>query len=149
MKARRAESTPKDIPGSGWYEILPNPEEPTTLNAHVSTDWLIIGAGFAGLSAAKRLLDLDPNAEVTLIDAQAIGFGASGRNSGFMIDLPHELQSHDYGAGAHRKEEIRQNRLAIEFAADVAEEFHLKDSFQPVGKFHGASDAAGLTALEN
>ena len=148
MTGHRAARVPKDIPGSGWYELLPKPEKPEALQGNITTDWLIIGAGFAGLSAAKRLLDLDPSAAVVVIDAQPVGFGASGRNSGFMIDLPHELQSHDYGAGAHSKLEIQQNREAIRFAKQTAEQFELQEHFQAIGKYHGAADKAGFAALE-
>ena len=36
------------------------------------------------------------DAPVIMLDAGRVGEGAAGRNSGFMIDLPHDLQSDDY-----------------------------------------------------
>jgi glycine/D-amino acid oxidase-like deaminating enzyme len=39
-----------------------------------------------------------------LLEAGRVAEGAAGRNSGFMIDLPHELTSEDYaGAGDDRR----------------------------------------------
>ena len=49
-----------------------------------SCDWLIIGAGYTGLSAARKLSQLLPN-KATLVDAQLAG-EASSRNSGYLVD---------------------------------------------------------------
>ncbi|MCA9772984.1 MAG: FAD-dependent oxidoreductase, partial [Myxococcales bacterium] len=49
----------------------------------------IIGAGFAGLAAARRLAQLRPQDTVVILEARAVAEGPAGRNSGFMIDLPH------------------------------------------------------------
>ncbi|WP_416882486.1 FAD-dependent oxidoreductase [Marivita sp.] len=50
-------------------------------------DWLVVGAGITGLSAAHRLGELVPQDRVLLVDARPVGWGASGRNSGFLLDL--------------------------------------------------------------
>ena len=57
----------------------------------MNADYLIIGGGFAGLSAARRLNQLEPTAKIVVLEACDIGEGPAGRNSGFMIDLPHNL----------------------------------------------------------
>ncbi len=49
-------------------------------------DWLIIGAGYTGLSAARKLAQLHSNQNIILIDAQLAGEGASSRNSGYLVD---------------------------------------------------------------
>ena len=49
-------------------------------------EWLVIGAGYSGLSAARKLGELFPNQEILLIDAQLAGEGSSGRNSGYLVD---------------------------------------------------------------
>jgi glycine/D-amino acid oxidase-like deaminating enzyme len=74
---------------SGWYAILPKPPPARRLSGHQVADWVVIGAGVTGLAAARRLGELAPNARVVLIDDYRIGYGASGRNSGFIIDTPH------------------------------------------------------------
>jgi glycine/D-amino acid oxidase-like deaminating enzyme len=47
-------------------------------------DVVVIGGGIAGLSAAYWLQQRDPRLKVAVIERQRIGFGASGRNAGFV-----------------------------------------------------------------
>ena len=47
-------------------------------------DYLIIGAGIAGLSTAYWLEKKSPHAKIAVIDKYSLGFGASGRNAGFV-----------------------------------------------------------------
>ncbi len=49
-------------------------------------EWLIIGGGYTGLSAARKLGQMYPNQKIILVDAQLAGEGASGRNSGYLVD---------------------------------------------------------------
>lgn len=55
-------------------------------------DILIIGAGYTGLSAAIPLLET--NLKVVIIDANEIGGGASGKNTGFLVCEP--LRNYEY-----------------------------------------------------
>jgi glycine/D-amino acid oxidase-like deaminating enzyme len=58
------------------------------------TDFLVIGGGFSGLSAAAWLGRMAPAKKVVLLEAQTIGSGASGRTGGMALaetaagDLP-------------------------------------------------------------
>jgi glycine/D-amino acid oxidase-like deaminating enzyme len=56
------------------------------LQSNEDCDWIIIGAGYTGLSAARKLGQLHPNQKIILIDAQLAGEGASSRNSGYLVD---------------------------------------------------------------
>ena len=142
---------PVDTGLSGWNEILPKPSSPRILESHIHTDWLIIGAGFAGLSAAHRLHQLQTGDDIVLIDACRVGEGPAGRNSGFMIDLPHDLSSNDYsGAAQADKDEILLNRTAINFARNMAHEYELGgDIFNECGKINVAASTKGAQHLEN
>jgi gamma-glutamylputrescine oxidase len=51
-------------------------------------DVAVIGGGFAGLSSARSLKLKNPNLSVALIEAKHIGFGASGRNAGWISSFP-------------------------------------------------------------
>ena len=148
MSVRQALRTPGDIRSSGWYALLPEPPPPRVLKGKQKADWVIIGAGFAGLSAARRLSQLLPGERIAVLEAQRVGWGAAGRNSGFMIDLPHELSSENYAGGLeHDLKQIRMNRAGIAFAAEAAEEYGLGNYFTPAGKYHGAATTPGLAAL--
>jgi hypothetical protein len=37
-----------------------------------------------------------PDEQIVLLEAQEVGFGSSGRNAGFAIDLPHDIGADDY-----------------------------------------------------
>lgn len=46
-------------------------------------DVAIVGGGYTGLWTAYYLLQRDPTLRVAILEAQAVGFGASGRNGGW------------------------------------------------------------------
>ena len=69
-----------------WINDLSRRSNIKTLDKDKSCDWLIIGAGYTGLSAARKLSELHPNQKIIIVDAQLAGEGASGRNSGYLVD---------------------------------------------------------------
>jgi glycine/D-amino acid oxidase-like deaminating enzyme len=136
---------PKHGGMAAWDEIL-GPRQPArVLEEHITADFTVVGAGFAGLSAARRLAQLNPGARIVVLDAGRVGEGAAGRNSGFMIDLPHELTSEDY-AGANEgsdRDLITLNRQAIDFARRAVAEYSIDPNyFDPAGKTNGAASEA-------
>lgn len=134
---------------SGWYATLPPPGPAKTLSQNLRVQWAIVGAGFAGVAAARRLAQLRPNDHIALIEAQRIGWGSCGRNSGFMIDLPHDLATDAYtGKQDEDRRLIRLNRAAIKFAGDTVAANGIDCDWQPQGKLHGAIEASGERALE-
>lgn len=141
-----AKRLPKVTGASGWNAILPPRTALATLEADITADIVIIGGGFAGLSAARRFHQLDPNIKVVLLEAGQFGEGSSGRNSGFMIDLPHDLASDNYAGVALDKDRaaIMMNRKAISFGHEIAEEFDIPRAFfDPCGKINAAATPAG------
>ena len=72
--------------GCSWINDLDKRSNIKNLDKNKSCDWLIIGAGYTGLSAARKLSELHPNQKIIIIDAQLAGEGASGRNSGYLVD---------------------------------------------------------------
>ena len=131
---------------AAWNSILPSDSGHPELNSHKKTDWLIIGAGFAGLSAARRLQLRRPFDRITVLEAKCLAEGPAGRNSGFMIDLPHDLASKDYGGRIQEdRKKIEQNRLAINFARKTVNDLGLpREAFQEVGKVNAAATTAGM-----
>ena len=70
----------------GWIKDLDKRTNIKILNGNKSCDWLIVGAGYTGLSAARKLSELHPNQKIIIVDAQIAGEGASGRNSGYLVE---------------------------------------------------------------
>ena len=116
MNSFTARRTPVHRGPAAWSAILPGQPAPLPLPGDVSVDIAIIGGGFAGLAAARRLRELDPRLTVAVLEASRLAEGASGRNSGFMIDLPHELTSDDYAGQGDDRGMIALYRHAIAFA---------------------------------
>jgi glycine/D-amino acid oxidase-like deaminating enzyme len=70
----------------------PAPPAAAPLAADVATDLAIVGAGFTGLWAAVMAKGERPDRDVVLLEAATAGFGASGRNGGFVdASLTHGL----------------------------------------------------------
>ena len=137
---------PKNPGDTGWKEILPKRKVNSKLSDHINADYLIIGGGFAGLSAARRLNQIDNKAKIALLEACQIAEGPAGRNSGFMIDLPHNLASDDYvGSLDKDREQTLINRSAIEFAKSASEEYEMPpEAIQLVGKTNAAATSKGM-----
>ena len=72
--------------GCSWIKDLIPRTNIKTLESNEDCEWLIIGAGYTGLSAARKLAQLFPNQKIILVDAQLAGEGASSRNSGYLVD---------------------------------------------------------------
>ncbi|ASJ70616.1 NAD(P)/FAD-dependent oxidoreductase [Granulosicoccus antarcticus] len=138
----KASRLPTHVGPAAWNAIITARKPTPVLSSDVHSDVVIVGAGFAGLSAARRLIQLNPDMKVTILEAGQIAEAASGRNSGFMIDLPHELASSDY-AGSEKNKDLTLtglNRKAIEFAAQAVEEYGIDPAyFDRAGKVNAAA----------
>ncbi|MEO0938039.1 MAG: FAD-binding oxidoreductase [Pseudomonadota bacterium] len=134
-----ARRTPVHRGPAAWSDILGSgPRYPALDGAH-RVDIAIVGAGFAGLSAARRIAQLDPAVRVAVVEAGQIAEGAAGRNSGFMIDLPHDLNSEDYASAGDDAAQIAMNRQAIGFAREAVQAYEIAaDFFDAAGKINGA-----------
>lgn len=71
-----------DGPRAGcWWDATTTAKSRPAVGESLRTDVAVIGAGFTGLSAAFHLAKA--GAKVTVLDANHVGWGASGRNGGF------------------------------------------------------------------
>ena len=140
MTFHRARRLPRHRGTAAWAAILGDGPRLEPLSGNKTADIAVIGAGFAGLSAARRLRQLDPALAIVVLDACRIAEGAAGRNSGFMIDLPHELNSKDYAGTGDERSLIALNRQAIGFARDAVAEYQIdRNYFDEAGKVNGAA----------
>ena len=71
---------------SHWFSQLPTPRP--GLPGDRDADVCIVGAGYTGLWTAYYLKQTDPGLRITLLEARFAGFGASGRNGGWLSGLP-------------------------------------------------------------
>ena len=137
---------PRDDNTNGWSAILPDRTPHAALAGDVRADWVVVGAGYAGLSAARRLAENRPEDRIVLIEAHEAGENASGRNSGFAIDLPHNT-----GSSLEELERshahMRLARTAISHLADMVETHGIACDWERRGKYHAAVSRAGVDSI--
>ncbi|WP_291297383.1 FAD-binding oxidoreductase [Elioraea sp.] len=92
-----------EMPPSLWAATAPAPPETAALAGGASADICVIGAGYTGLSAA--LTAAEAGAKVVVIEAAAIGWGASGRNNGQVIPTLSRMDPDEIAASGGAKGE--------------------------------------------
>ncbi len=65
-------------------QLGPAAERPA-LEGRVEADVCIVGAGYTGLWTALELRRADPSLSVVVVEKETVGFGASGRNGGWVL----------------------------------------------------------------
>tara|TARA_B100000780_G_scaffold276072_1_gene243944 strand:- start:113 stop:1417 length:1305 start_codon:yes stop_codon:yes gene_type:complete len=112
------------------YKILSKNEE---------CEWLIVGAGYTGLSAARKLSELHPNQKIIIVDAQLAGEGASGRNSGYLVDttLNDGFTSNKELCNYKKKTDIYQ--LGINAVKKFIKEHQVDCDWNETGKYFASS----------
>jgi len=139
---------PNDDRSCGWINSLAGRAAPVSLSAEVNADWTIIGAGFTGLSAARRLTELLPDAEVVVIDAQRAGESSSGRNSGFITDVGTSRAGTSAADDELYRAKLRLNIAAIKMLDELVSKHNIDCQWRQIGKFHCAADTANLKEIE-
>ena len=75
---------------SMWLD-MPRPQY-AELSGSVTADLLVVGAGYTGLWTALHAAQRNPDQRIVLVDAERVGWAASGRNGGFVdASLTHGL----------------------------------------------------------
>ncbi len=119
------------------------------LETDCDCDWLVIGAGFTGLSAARKLGQILDNHKIILVDAQLAGEGASSRNSGYLVDttLNDGFSSHKDLKNYKTKTDIHQ--LGINSVKNFIKEYQVECDLNESGKFFASSNNFDQNILIN
>jgi glycine/D-amino acid oxidase-like deaminating enzyme len=72
---------------SYWQASLGPSAARPPLDRTIDADVCIVGAGYTGLWTAWALADADPRLRIVVVEAESAGFGASGRNGGWLSGL--------------------------------------------------------------
>ncbi|MFV8816785.1 NAD(P)/FAD-dependent oxidoreductase [Haliea sp. E17] len=69
-----------------WFDSLTNGAGARpSLQQDIDVDIAIVGAGYTGLWTAYHLKQLKPELSIVILEAEHVGFGASGRNGGWLM----------------------------------------------------------------
>ncbi len=136
MTAKIILALPKNDEGCGWIKQLPPRRARPALSGKQHADWVVLGSGFTGLAAARRLALLHPQARIVVLEAERAGEGSSARNSGFLVDST--LNEGHYSAAGL---EIYQRKYQIKRAGVLAvrrlvDDLGINCDLEAKGKIH-------------
>ena len=92
-------------PRSFWLDDPAKPAARPGLTGEQDADLVVVGGGYSGLWTALLAKEDDPGREVVVLEAEEVGWAASGRNGGFcaaslthgffngLARFPHELST--------------------------------------------------------
>ena len=132
-----------------WINDLIPRNNIKTLQSIKDCEWLIIGAGYTGLSAARKLAQLYPNQKIILADAQLAGEGASSRNSGYLVDstLNDGFTSNKELESYKKKADIYE--LGINTVKNFVNDYQVDCDWNECGKYFASSRIVDKKNLTN
>ena len=135
--------------GCSWIKDLIPRTYIKTLKSNDDCEWLIIGAGYTGLSAARKLGQLYSNQKIILADSQLAGEGASSRNSGYLVDttLNDGFTSNKELDNYKKKTDIYD--LGIRFVKKFINEYQVDCDWNECGKYFASSKKEDEKILRN
>ena len=123
----------------GWNKIIAQRSANNSLQGKIKADWVIIGAGYTGLAAARSLAILHPNKHIVLIEAQKAGEGASARNSGYLVDSTlNDGHLSDTGLSTYYSK-YQLNKAGLEAARTLVNDHDISCDWSETGKIHATS----------
>ncbi|MCX2545639.1 FAD-dependent oxidoreductase [Pseudomonas sp. COW5] len=134
----------------GWIAQAGNAPARGRLSGAQKADWLVIGAGITGLSAAHNLAKLHPEARIVVVDRQSAAQGASARNSGFVVAHEHPADSELIGAAGFAGFEVDTaiSRAASEEVRQCIARHAIDCDFRDSGYFFAVNDPAKLNQVD-
>jgi len=132
-----------------WINDLKSRSNYKILSKNEECDWLIVGAGYTGLSAARKLSELHPNQKIIIVDAQLAGEGASGRNSGYLVDTTLNDGFTSNKEISNYKKKIDIYELGINAVKKFIKEHQVDCDWNEAGKYFASSKKEDKKILIN
>ena len=132
-----------------WVNDLNPRTNIQTLSSDLNCEWLIIGAGYTGLSAARKLGQLYPKQKILIVDAQLAGEGASSRNSGYLVDTTLNDGFTSNKELENYKKKANIYKLGIEAVKRFIKEYQVDCDWNECGKYFASSKKEDQKILEN
>jgi glycine/D-amino acid oxidase-like deaminating enzyme len=124
-------------------------DQVTRLNGDESAAIAIIGGGYVGLWTALTIKELDPDADVAVVEADVCGGGASGRNGGFVMTWWPKVSSLIALCGeAEALRLVRASEAAIDQIEEFCQQHAPRAEFRRGGWLWTATTTAQLNAWD-
>ena len=133
----------------GWINDLPPRTNIKSIQSNQDCDYLVVGAGYTGLSAAKKLRELHPNQKIIIVDAQLAGEGASSRNSGYLVDTTLNDGFTSNKEIDNYKKKVDIYKLGIDAVKRFIKEHQVVCDWNECGKYFASSKKEDIKILEN
>ncbi len=141
----RTHRFPNDDHGCGWVAMLPPLASARRLVSEQRADCAVVGAGFTGLAVARQLAMHRPSWHIAVLEAERVGFGASGRNSGFVVDVGHCEPK--LGVEGNRRL-VRLGRAGLEQLRTLVGAHAIDCAWTERGRLHGGVGDRGMRLLD-
>ncbi len=149
MAVLKTSKFPRDDNDCGWWHFHQPSGEFPALSEDLSCDYAVIGAGWTGLAAARRLAEFKPDARIAVLEAGHLGNGSAGRNSGFYYDLPFLFPADEFkGREEDGRQEIRLYRAIISELRDFVSSHNVNCDWSEIGQYHAAVSVEGADELK-
>jgi glycine/D-amino acid oxidase-like deaminating enzyme len=135
-------SLPQNDQTCGWINSLEPRKAFAILKGQQRADWVVIGGGFTGLSFARRLAALRPDARIIVLDGCAVGEGASARNSGFAMSNSSSGGAFDPKGLEEFNRINRINRAGIDMLRGIVSTHKIECQWRDIGKFNCGAEGA-------
>tara|TARA_Y100000590_G_scaffold179836_1_gene205015 strand:- start:1641 stop:2945 length:1305 start_codon:yes stop_codon:yes gene_type:complete len=135
-----------------WIKQLTARDNVKSLRHDLHCDYLIIGAGYTGLSAARKLSEISKNKKIIVVDAQLAGEGGSARNSGYLVDTTLNDGFTSISDIENYKKKVKIFELGIKSIKKYIREHQVECEWNECGKFFASSlikDRAKAVSFSN
>lgn len=135
---------------SFWIDQIGPIPKRDPLPSDITVDVAIVGAGFTGLWTAYYLLKERPELSVAIIEKEFAGFGASGRNGGWLsAEAPGKMDNYADNRGKQAAVDLQRAMFStVDEVVDVAKKHNIDDSVQKDGLLYVATNDAQLERLK-
>lgn len=136
---------------SFWMRGLDIGERRPALPGDLETDVVILGAGLTGLWTAYYLKRSRPDLDIAIVEREFAGFGASGRNGGWMSAEPAgQFRRYAKSGGVEAARALQQEMFgAVRESVEVARREGFDEDLVHDGLIHVATNAAQLSRAQH
>lgn len=131
---------------SFWHRSIGMPDRRPPLPGNINVDVTIVGGGLTGLWTAYYLKQERPDLDIAIIEREFVGFGASGRNGGWMSAEPAgQFRRYAKARGVKSARDLQSAMFeAVDESVAIARDEGFDDDLVRDGLIHVATNSAQL-----